>query len=820
MGNTKIAFQAILVVKTLNEGPTLNGINVIKDSLLTVYSQATLRYSAKLTLGAHLPGNGMGGSTKPTAIDAPTISTSGVTACGVNQVGVVIGNCAATGCTAQKAGAPKNEKDFEMPLCCNIAANQPANIATTGIRPKISGIDAGAGMGYVEWNTVGATAEARLKSKNIKGVAPTVAAAVAVNKITQDANAGLTYPKAEQFAQSSTTGIVTAPASGCTNLRANALGVGNSLAWSDISQFPVATAANVASGSVCSAAFKLTTAGAAAAGVANAACTDAGCTSGQRNAAGLSSIATLALADPTLKTAKAAVVLATGAAGEVASTTPYCIGPSVGYLTPYYIGDNWASEPAIAKTADGAKTATVDTGLGYLQLDAIVATSEFQTKSIAGSIGGQYQYQTLRAPTADGGTVLNPANDYTAGITGVQSQGLNPNTIATNNVDTWVKAGVNSGARQNFAYLSSEITAMASAAPTPVGPLTAGNVPVVPATGAANGPFLPARLSPEDVQFAPVRASANGKNMGGEDTFACTDGGNDSGADNVLSGKTGNEAAKNGKEGAIKNQLEGLAFWQIIAGQMAAAKPANVPKDTAGNELTQSKVHENCAANIEAMLTFNTAAVVKNTGSTTIPSQSSVEGNKPNAISFPTWKVAIGSKPTGQDFNYYVAPNGFCYVNQCLTTYLNSVTQDKGASFGKLIKEPNMGAPTAGKNCGQANGACGSIALFRLDNRAPLAYTCSKLGAVGSTAIPEECGTNKWEFAPASAGKVLVIAAGSLYDTAVELQSADGQGSALVGSSIDGVQYLQTAAQETAPVTSWNGQEWPAPSNKDGSPVV
>merc|ERR1712159_580224 len=95
-GVSNIASQAILVVKTLNEGPTLNGINVIKDSLLTVYSQATLRYSAKHPLGAPLPGNGMGGSTKPTAIDSPTISTSGVTACGVNQVGVVIGNCAAT----------------------------------------------------------------------------------------------------------------------------------------------------------------------------------------------------------------------------------------------------------------------------------------------------------------------------------------------------------------------------------------------------------------------------------------------------------------------------------------------------------------------------------------------------------------------------------------------------------------------------------------------------------------------------------------------------------------------------------------------------
>merc|ERR1712159_280045 len=61
---------------------------------------------------------------------------------------------------------------------------------------------------------------------------------------------------------------------------------------------------------------------------------------------------------------------------------------------------------------------------------------------------------------------------------------------------------------------------------------------------------------------------------------------------------------------------------------------------------------------------------------------------------------------------------GFCYVNQCLTTYLNSVTQDKGAGFGKLISSPNMGAPTAGNSCGLANGACASLAQFRLDNRA------------------------------------------------------------------------------------------------------
>merc|ERR1719274_478827 len=150
-GVTNIASKAILVVKTLNDGPTLSGINVIKDSLLTVYSQATLRYSSFLTLDAHLPGNGMGGSTKPTAIDAPTISTSGVTACGVNQVGVAVTSCTGGYCTAQNVGAPKGEKDFDKPLCCNIAANMPADIGDE--LPSILNVNtnkARAGMGYVE----------------------------------------------------------------------------------------------------------------------------------------------------------------------------------------------------------------------------------------------------------------------------------------------------------------------------------------------------------------------------------------------------------------------------------------------------------------------------------------------------------------------------------------------------------------------------------------------------------------------------------------------------------------------------------------------
>jgi hypothetical protein len=712
-GNTNIASQAVLVVKTLNEGPTLAGINVIKDSLLTVYSQATLRYAAKLTLGAHLPGNGMGGSTKPITIAEPSISTSGVTACGVNQVGVVIGSCAATGCTAQQAGAPKNEYDFEKPLCCNVAANQPANIKDAGIRPLKLGKPAGAGMGYVEWNSIGAIAEAQLKSKNTAGVLPLAASdAGKVNAKTKAANEGLSYPAAEQLTQSAA-GIVTAPASGCTNLRANAYGVGNSLATGDLSQFPVAYAA---AGSTCKAAYNALTTGAAAPAIAVTSI------SSQKNARGI--------------------------AGLAAAPNVYCTGPSVGYLTPFYIGNKWASEPATATLAGG-------------------------------TVGGQFNYQQFADPTLAG------AGAYNTNPVGVLTQGVNPNTIAAE-AAAWVVGGAQQGARQGFAYATADIVSQ---------------------TGVASANREWARMATfgDQVQFGPVQASPSGDNMGGEDSLACTDGGSSSGADNANSAKTGNKAAKNGSGSQIKNQLEGLAFFQVIAGQMQQAKPANIPKDTSGNSLVGSKALENCSANLQAMFTFNTNAIVKNTNSAAGTAVGTVKGNQPNAISFPTWKVAIGTKPTALDFKYFVVPNGFCYTNQCLDTYLTSVTQNKGADFGKLIKSPNMGAPSAGKTCGLANGACATLGVFRLDNVSPLTYQCST--ATGAAAgIPAVCGTTKWT-------RVAVVGATGPFGippyTATSITA--NTDTMYINTQAAVADLPASAAAGTITRTAWDGQEWPEP---------
>merc|ERR1712164_91270 len=88
---------------------------------------------------AHLPGNGMGGSTKPVELTEPTIE-SGVTARGVNQLTLTEADCAAlddfeanstcaeTPSAYALAGSPDGSLDFDFPLCCNIASNAPGDI--------------------------------------------------------------------------------------------------------------------------------------------------------------------------------------------------------------------------------------------------------------------------------------------------------------------------------------------------------------------------------------------------------------------------------------------------------------------------------------------------------------------------------------------------------------------------------------------------------------------------------------------------------------------------------------------------------------------
>jgi hypothetical protein len=68
-----VAVLNVLISDALNAGPTTANINQIRDAVLALFTQASQRYIAKLTLSAHLPGDGMGGSTNPaSSVTVPT----------------------------------------------------------------------------------------------------------------------------------------------------------------------------------------------------------------------------------------------------------------------------------------------------------------------------------------------------------------------------------------------------------------------------------------------------------------------------------------------------------------------------------------------------------------------------------------------------------------------------------------------------------------------------------------------------------------------------------------------------------------------------
>merc|ERR1739847_111187 len=86
-GTVTVADLNILVADSLNygtSGPTSAAVSTIRDSINTINAQAAQRYIARVSLDAHLPGNGMGGSTKRVSPDLPAGLTANAmpTACG------------------------------------------------------------------------------------------------------------------------------------------------------------------------------------------------------------------------------------------------------------------------------------------------------------------------------------------------------------------------------------------------------------------------------------------------------------------------------------------------------------------------------------------------------------------------------------------------------------------------------------------------------------------------------------------------------------------------------------------------------------------
>merc|ERR1712147_606415 len=72
-----VAALNVEVAAALNAGPTVANADIIRDATLTIFTQAAQRYAAKLTLAAHLPGDGMGGSTYVDQVTSTTAPTTG-----------------------------------------------------------------------------------------------------------------------------------------------------------------------------------------------------------------------------------------------------------------------------------------------------------------------------------------------------------------------------------------------------------------------------------------------------------------------------------------------------------------------------------------------------------------------------------------------------------------------------------------------------------------------------------------------------------------------------------------------------------------------
>merc|ERR1712072_1373638 len=116
-----VAVLNVLISDALNAGPTTANINQIRDAVLALFTQASQRYIAKLTLSAHLPGDGMGGSTNPASTVAvpatnpatgsyvPAVAGKQATACGGETSYIKPTPCTTANhggvCTANAVGA-------------------------------------------------------------------------------------------------------------------------------------------------------------------------------------------------------------------------------------------------------------------------------------------------------------------------------------------------------------------------------------------------------------------------------------------------------------------------------------------------------------------------------------------------------------------------------------------------------------------------------------------------------------------------------------------------------------------------------------------
>merc|ERR1711981_1491790 len=682
----------ILIADALNAGPKASTINQIRDSVLTLFTQASQRYIAKLTLAAHLPGNGMGGSTNPASVIAtpatnptkgtwattsfPATGVNGVqpTACGgatsyvapftqtQDAVAAALNNgMVGNGNTACANNVCASMSDAATGTCANggtVIAGGCTNGQTTGINACSTGSPGGKGVpsaGSVDSNTItfgtimpSISMVARASEKAPFAVAETGT----LDAANQQAAVAGTYPS--QFA-------------------ANALGATPGGSPNGCGVFTDIPAANVDAndiGKLCG-----------------------GLTNGQIQRA------TRGIASATVS----------GDGATVAATAPplACIDSSVCFNDIIVPASAKAPGALIANNAeDGGlvgnsrcvrlcdpKGAPALPGVGsktYAERKAVYATNRISTITAVtnqptpavGSTGAGY-WDPITAAQASLGGFCCDAQYYSKD--GIGRDAANYGTLATtvNRVGTGPQnAGVQVGFLPNNQFTTQFTGDTMALEESP------GVMCPVSSTGGVKG--VSKYVNPQQVY-----------------------------------------------------QLEGQAFYAVMAGmQRAIASPVGVQSAT---QTTNAARQKKCSETITKMMKMNgVSASTDTTGNgpggavctvkdafsaVQTTSQQYCRGTDKSAIQFPVWSVAIGAG-TATSVTKYNVPNGYCYANKCFDDLMTVGTEPgfKGVTkLGVLVSSPDMGSnPTAtGTSCGRANGAC----------------TAAPTGWTGGEVVMEKCTT-------------------------------------------------------------------------------
>lgn len=647
-----VASLNIVIADALNAGPTAASINAIRDGVLTIFTQATQRYAAKVTLAAQLPGNGMGGSTNPdTAIKTPAANPT----TGSYIPSAVLGNgkqpTACGGATSYIAplstpiaGNAANKGMTEAcPSATTLAGGTPA--AGTCVNGQVTGINACSGGSPgasvpVSGSTASNTATYGSVMPAVTQATPTCAAALCTAGEIATFQGGLSGP----FQL------------GCTGAGViSAAGVAPTTAQYTAS---VAAGAGTCALSTLSCAMATNSpAGANANGFVGMGCEGITNQQLQRAVRGLPS-------NP---------VTGAGAAVSITSTPIACIDKTVCFndVRADLAGTTGAErcvrlcDPAGAPPVPIATvTAFADRKAAYAAQVVTVAGSNMPATA-AGSIGASY-WDPITAAQASMGARCCDAAIYSDDGVGI------PASYGT-------QATINAATTTTGTIDLSTTGFVANTAMTPVQP-TGGPM----ATEVSPGSMCP--VDPDKTGTEGLSEFTNPQEvyqLEGQAFYACM-----AGIQRAIPTPT-NQAKITQDVNVAKQKTcsETLTkMFKMNLGVVASTATTGKAADGSTCQL------------FDALFQYQTSAA------------QFCRGTAKSAIQFPLWNVGIGDG-TATTMTKYNVPNGYCYSNACFTDLMSVATETsyQGTTrLGELVSGPNMGSKpsSATAACGRANEAC------------------------------------------------------------------------------------------------------------------